>query len=328
MRAAAIVLVCLLVATSAGAQVTTATFYGIVADGSGAALPGATVTLRHEGTSATVTKATDGNGEFAFNFMPVGLYTLRIELAGFKTYESREIELGAAQNVRRTYTLELGNLEETLTVTGDITLVNTVAPEQRESYSRVEVTELPLARRNFSNILQIGTGVTPGSEGGFRLNGLGRSGTKVTVDGTDASGNSTIQNTLGLYRADGNGVDSVGGNVTGALLDGRAEISLGGIMRSLDVADRADRLEGPGRRIGQLAVGEGETGVVQRRLGFGRIRVGAVEDQVLGSGGRPLAVHLPAFGLPEEHLGKQAARVEGVEELARIANELLDRTFL
>lgn len=189
MRAAVIAIVSLLVATSAGAQVTTATFYGIVADGSGAALPGANVTLRHEGTGATVTKASDGNGEFVFNFMPVGVYTLRIELAGFKTHESRELELGAAQNLRRTYSLELGNLEETLTVTGDAVLVNTVAPEQRESYSQVQVTELPLRSRNFANILPIGTGVTPASEGGFRLNGLGRNGTKVTVDGTDASGN-------------------------------------------------------------------------------------------------------------------------------------------
>lgn len=182
MRAIAIVLGCLLmVATSATAQVTTATFYGIVTDASGAALPGASVTLRHEGTGAVASKTTDGSGEFVFGFVPVGLHTLKIELTGFKTFESRGLELGAGQNVRRTYTLELGKLEETLTVSGDSVLVNTVAPEQRENFSRVEVTELPLGRRNFSNILRIGTGVTPAGEGGFRLNGLGRSGTKITV---------------------------------------------------------------------------------------------------------------------------------------------------
>jgi outer membrane receptor protein involved in Fe transport len=189
MRALTIALLCFLGATSGAAQVTTATFYGIVVDASGAALPGATVTLRHEETAGTLTKATDANGEFVFNFVPIGVYTLRLELTGFKTYEGRDLELGAAQSVRRTYTLELGKLEETLTVTGDSSLINTVAPEQRENYSRVQVTELPLGRRNFSNILRIGTGVTPAGEGGFRLNGIGRNGTKVTVDGTDASGN-------------------------------------------------------------------------------------------------------------------------------------------
>ena len=187
-RAGAIALVALL-ATPATAQITTATFYGTVTDTSGAALPGASVTLRHQGTGAAITKATDRNGEFAFSFVSVGEYTLRIELTGFKAYEIRNLELGAAQNVRRTYTLELGPLQETVMVNGESPLINTVAPEQLESYSRVQVTELPLGRRNFSNILGIGTGVTSAGEGGFRLNGIGRNGTKITVDGTDASGN-------------------------------------------------------------------------------------------------------------------------------------------
>jgi len=178
-----------LTATPATAQVTTATFYGIVTDASNAALPGATVTMRHDATGAVTTKTTDGSGEFVFGFVPVGVYTLKIELSGFKTFESRGLELSAGQNVRRTYVLELGRLQETVTVSGESPLVNTVAPEQRENFSRLEVTELPLGRRNFSNILRIGTGVTPAGEGGFRLNGIGRNGTKVTVDGTDASGN-------------------------------------------------------------------------------------------------------------------------------------------
>lgn len=176
-------------ASSASAQVTTATFYGIVNDASGAALPGATVTLRHDETGGVSTKVTDGSGEFVFGFVPVGLYTLKIELSGFKTSESRGLALSAGQNVRVTYVLELGRLEETVTVAGVSPLVNSVAPEQVQNFSRDEVTELPLGRRNFSNVLRIGTGVTPASEGGFRLNGLGRNGTKVTVDGTDASGN-------------------------------------------------------------------------------------------------------------------------------------------
>jgi hypothetical protein len=179
----------LMPAWPAAAQVTTATFYGVVADESGAALPGASVTMRHEATGAVSTKVTDASGEFVFGFVPIGLYTLKIELSGFKTYESPGLELSAGQNVRRTYVLTLGQLEETVTVSGDIVLLNSVAPEQRENFSRVEVTELPLGRRNFSNVLRIGTGVTPANEGGFRLNGLGRNGTKVTVDGTDASGN-------------------------------------------------------------------------------------------------------------------------------------------
>src|SRR6059036_2213154 len=99
---------------AATAQVTTATFYGIVTDPSAAAIVGARVTLAHEGTGATSTTATDQIGEFTF--LPVGLYRLRIEAAGFRTYESSGVELLAAQSVRRSFTLEVGGVAEVVEV--------------------------------------------------------------------------------------------------------------------------------------------------------------------------------------------------------------------
>ena len=60
--------VCLLISTGQ-AQVTTATFYGIVTDPTGAAIPNARVTLTHEGTGAVTTKTTDTQGEAVFNFL-------------------------------------------------------------------------------------------------------------------------------------------------------------------------------------------------------------------------------------------------------------------
>jgi hypothetical protein len=186
-------------AAAAHAQVTTATFYGIVTDPSGAVLRGATVTLTHEGTGAISTKTTSATGEFAFSFLPLGFYTLKIELSGFKTFESRGMELQAAQSVRRAFGLEIGSLTETVAVEGSSPLVNTVSPEQRESFDKEAVTELPLGRRNFSNLLRVGTGITAAGDGGFRLNGLGRNGTKITVDGTEASGDTEARGTS-LYQ--------------------------------------------------------------------------------------------------------------------------------
>src|SRR5215510_5296859 len=60
-----------------GAQVTTAKFYGIVTDSSGARLPGTSLTLIHEGTGTTLTGTTNELGEFAFDFLRVGSYTMR-----------------------------------------------------------------------------------------------------------------------------------------------------------------------------------------------------------------------------------------------------------
>ncbi|MGH9674464.1 MAG: carboxypeptidase regulatory-like domain-containing protein, partial [Bryobacteraceae bacterium] len=173
----------------AWSQVTTATLYGILQDSSGAAIPHGTATLTHQGTGTVIRKVSDVQGEFVFDFLRVGTYLLQIEAAGFKRYESAGIELAAAQNVRRTFVLEVGAVSETVTVEGSPALLNTVAAEQRESLSRKEITELPIARRNFSNILGVGTGITTGDNGAVRMNGLGRSGAKITVDGTDATSN-------------------------------------------------------------------------------------------------------------------------------------------
>jgi hypothetical protein len=182
------------------AQVTTATFYGILNDPTGAVIPGATITLRHEGTGTVTRKVSDAQGEFVFDFLRVGRYSLQIEAGGFKKYESSGIEFLAAQNIRQTYVLEVGAVTETVSVEGTPALLNTVAAEQRESIPTRELTELPIARRNFSNILGLGTGITTGDNGGVRLNGLGRSGVKITVDGTDATSNPENPGTS-MYQA-------------------------------------------------------------------------------------------------------------------------------
>src|SRR5229473_1290493 len=119
-------------AAIAWGQVTTGTFYGIVSDPSGAVVAGAKVTLAHEGTGAVSTATTDPTGEFVFNFLPVGLYTLRIEASGFKLLESRGMEVLAAQSIRKTFNLDVGQVSETVSVSGQATQVNTVAAEQRE----------------------------------------------------------------------------------------------------------------------------------------------------------------------------------------------------
>src|ERR1043165_5329925 len=76
-------------------QLTTATFYAIVTDSSGAVVPGATVTLTHNGTATVTTKQTDSSGEASFDFLRVGSYTLAIERQGFKKYQSTGLELRA-----------------------------------------------------------------------------------------------------------------------------------------------------------------------------------------------------------------------------------------
>jgi len=183
-------------AAPAQAQRNTATFAGIVVDTSGAVLPGADVTLTSEGTGITDRQVTSATGEFVFNYVPGGSYKLTISIPGFKIYTAEGISLGAAQNVRRTFQLQVGSLEESVTVSGEAPLINTASPEQRINIEQREVQTLPTANRNITNLLSIGAGLTKqeGIEGGsaarrIRLNGLGGSSTGITANGTDASGN-------------------------------------------------------------------------------------------------------------------------------------------
>ncbi len=185
------VLVLSILAVFAGAlwaQQTTATFYAVVTDSTGGVIPGAAVTLTHEGTGATASKVSDPLGEAVFDFLRVGSYTLRIEAKGFKRLESKGIELTAAQNVRQTFIMEVGALTETVSVEGAATLINTVTSEQLNTYDALRVQDLPLLRRNYTSLLAINSGVTMAAEG-VRMNGMGKNGVSYTVDGTDAGGN-------------------------------------------------------------------------------------------------------------------------------------------
>ena len=182
-----------LAASAARGQVTTATLYGVVQDTSRAVLPGVSVTVTHQGTNLTRDTVTDTRGEFALPALPAGPYAIKIELSGFKTYTSEGLKLGAGQEVRQTYLLEVGALEETITVTESTPLVQTTSTAQMQTIG-AEVTEIPVSRRNLQNVILLGSGVSSSDQavgGGraFRVNGVGDGGSAITVDGSSAQTN-------------------------------------------------------------------------------------------------------------------------------------------
>src|SRR5206468_12982465 len=95
------VLLILAVGNPSLAQRTTATFGGTVEDQSHAVLPGVQINLINEGTSATLEQLSTERGEFFFDFVRVGIYTLKLNMPGVKNLERRRNSLGASQSVRR-----------------------------------------------------------------------------------------------------------------------------------------------------------------------------------------------------------------------------------
>jgi carboxypeptidase family protein/TonB-dependent receptor-like protein len=193
--AAAVTIVGALAASSAvaRAQVITATLYGVVHDTTGGILPGATVVVTHQGTTLTRETVSDERGEFALPALPAGPYAIKIELSGFKSYNSQGLALGAGQTVRQTYTLEVGALEESITVTETSPLVQTSSTAQMQTIGS-EVQEIPVSRRNLQNVVLLSPGVNSpdnavGGGRAFRVNGVGDGGSAITVDGSSAQTN-------------------------------------------------------------------------------------------------------------------------------------------
>jgi len=79
-RVAAALALCVILHTGAFAQVTTADIVGRVTDASGAILPGVTVTVENIGTHETRVAPTGASGDYTFNVLPIGRYTVKIEL--------------------------------------------------------------------------------------------------------------------------------------------------------------------------------------------------------------------------------------------------------
>src|SRR5918995_592359 len=179
----------LFVTVSATAQVTTSTLVGLVRDAQSAVIPGATVVATHEGTGVAREGVTDANGEFVFSALPAGPYTVKVELTGFKTLQQQGMQLGAGQTVRQTFALEVGTLAETVTVAGEAPLIETAASLQSDSLGSQEVRELPVNRRNLTNLMSLTAGVNVSGDGMVQMNGVAAGGTGLTVDGTEANSN-------------------------------------------------------------------------------------------------------------------------------------------
>jgi hypothetical protein len=178
-----------LLSIAAYAQVTTATLVGLVRDAQNAVIPGATVVATHEGTGVSREGVSDANGEFVFSALPAGPYTIKVELTGFRALQNRGMQLGAGQSVRQTFTLEVGAMSETITVAGEAPLIETAASVQSDSLGSQEVRELPVSRRNLTNLMSLTTGVSTSGDGMVQMNGVAAGGTGITVDGTEANSN-------------------------------------------------------------------------------------------------------------------------------------------
>jgi hypothetical protein len=147
--------------TSGGllAQVTTTTVFGRVTDSTGSPLVGASVKATNKDTNLTRTTQSGPDGEYRIELLPVGDYSLEVTASGFKKFVGSGIVLEVNVPARVDAAMEIGELSQTVTVTGGAPLVNTTSAEVGRTVENAEVVNLPLVNRNVYQLLTLTPGV-------------------------------------------------------------------------------------------------------------------------------------------------------------------------
>jgi hypothetical protein len=132
-------------APQASAQVLYGSLVGNVTDPNGAVVPNAAVTVTDQATGVATTTTTDPTGVFQFIALQPGTYMVKISVSGFKTYE-RRVPVTLNNVTRDDAALEVGSIEQSVTISDEALLLQTDRAETRASVSSVELENLPIPR--------------------------------------------------------------------------------------------------------------------------------------------------------------------------------------
>jgi Carboxypeptidase regulatory-like domain/TonB dependent receptor/TonB-dependent Receptor Plug Domain len=195
------VLLCTGLGVETSAQVNTASLTGLVADPSGGAAAGAKIKVKNVATNVEYTAATDASGYYTFVTLPIGRYALEVEAQGFKRAVRENVVLEVGQKARIDFTLEVGELTETTTVSAAAPILTTQEATTGGVIENRLVTDLPLSARNWDDLIALVPGVQADrytEESGGSANG--RTG------GANVHGVRSLQNNFVLDGVDNNSI--------------------------------------------------------------------------------------------------------------------------
>jgi hypothetical protein len=179
----------ILIGATAWAQSDRGTITGVVKDPSGAVLPGVSVEAVHVATNVPKATTTNDVGLYSLPNLPLGTYAVTFTLQGFAPLRRQGITVGLAETITLDSTLEVGGLQDTVTVTNDAPLLSASTAQVGTAMKNSVVTSLPLTVSGGRSLENFAYALTPSVEGDnwtSRIAGGLPFSKEVVLDGTSA----------------------------------------------------------------------------------------------------------------------------------------------
>jgi hypothetical protein len=181
----------------AAAQVESGKIVGAVHDSTGAVLDGAKITVTNVGTNVSHTVTTNPSGEYVVSELQPGTYTVLAEHEGFKKAAQAAFKLDVNQVVRVDFTLSVGSVNETMTVTAAEPLVESDTSSIGQVIEESRVNDLPLDGRDFVQLAYLSPGVNQGPQGTVQSGNIPeneRANGSIQANGLMATNNNFLLN--------------------------------------------------------------------------------------------------------------------------------------
>jgi Carboxypeptidase regulatory-like domain/TonB dependent receptor len=164
------------------AQTTTGRLTGTISGPDGV-LPGATVVATDNKTGKEFTVIAGEEGNFLFPQLEFGAYTVKITASGFKTYIANDVKIDVGREYNLNPTLEVGNVQESVTVTAGADVVTANTAQVSSTVSPQQILSLPLITRNPLSLTALQAGVSANTAQATTINGMRTTFTNITRDG-------------------------------------------------------------------------------------------------------------------------------------------------
>ncbi len=176
------------------AQVLFGSIVGNVTDTTGASIPGASITVTQLETNETHETKSNDSGGYTLTTIPAGTYTVAISKSGFRTFDSKGVEVRLNTVVRVDASLPVGQITDRVEISATSAILQTDRADVHGEFATRDIQDLPQPTRSYQGVLALMPGIAPptASSGGnnnpgksmqISANGTSRSGTTVRIDG-------------------------------------------------------------------------------------------------------------------------------------------------